>query len=285
MMGVVFASTDWVGSSRLLQGKLSSLAFATSSYAQVKQQELGIQSKPDNSQEKKSIQITPSKPSGGIRLKATGSETNFLEISKCRKIFTPLSTDWMQSPWFMHLWQAVSDCCRVCLGAVCPLGWLWAQEMDLVSAGCPPLLGCPWLQATGTVPRCLLPQSSSCTASREPQCFPGLSKAVSQSHDSGGFPVLTPCPASGPVCGWAAWARRAARAPRGHWGRQSDPTALSQRLITLCHKWAQVQSVFDSEQSLLSLPYSYSFKPHTVMLSLQSRGTAWHLLFPFYLKQ
>lgn len=146
--GVVFAITDWVGSPRLLQGKLSSLAFPTSSYAQVKQQELGIQSKPDKSQKKKSIQITPSKPSGGIRMKATGLEINFLEISKCRKIHTPLRTNWMQSPWFVHLWQAVSDCCRMCLGAVCPLGsrdgfgvcWLLT----------------PLAAVTGTVPHCLV---------------------------------------------------------------------------------------------------------------------------------
>lgn len=52
MMGVVSAITAWVGGAGLLQGKLSSLVFATSSYAQVKQQELGIQHKPDNSQQK-----------------------------------------------------------------------------------------------------------------------------------------------------------------------------------------------------------------------------------------
>lgn len=147
MMGVVFAITDWVGSPGLLQEKLSSLAFPTSSYAQVKQQELGIQNKPDKSQLKKSIQITPSKPSGGIRMKATGLEINFLEISKCRKIFTPLSTNGMQSPWFLHLWQAVSDCCRMCLGGVCPLG---SGDGFGVCWLLPPLA-----VVSGTVPHCL----------------------------------------------------------------------------------------------------------------------------------
>lgn len=80
------------------------------------------------SEKKKSIQITPSKPSGGIRLKVTGLEINFLEMSKCRKIFLPLSTNWMQSPRFMHLWQAVGiaeGCAWVPLGSGDGFGVCW----------------------------------------------------------------------------------------------------------------------------------------------------------------
>lgn len=174
----------------------------------------------------------------------------------------------------------------MCLAAVCPLGWLWAREMGLVSLAAPPSWAhcCLWLQLTGTVPHRPALAGVSGTpvmpASKEFQCFPGLCLHQCPSPVTRGIPSaqilhsLSPCVAALPGAGHP-----------GSPGHTSDPTALSRRLIILCHKQAQVQSVFESEQSLLSLPYSYPSKPQIVMLSLQSRGTAWRLLFPFDLKQ
>lgn len=153
-------------------------------------------------------------------------------------------------------------------------------------SGCSPLLG-PLLSLAAAHWDCATPSCSgwcfrnSCYACQQriPVLPWAVSTPVSQPRDTGDSQCSNPAQPQ-PVRGRAAWGRTA-REP----STPSDPTALSQRLIILCHKQAQVQSVFESEQSLLSLPYSYPSKPQIVMLSLQSRGTAWRLLFPFDLKQ
>lgn len=149
----------------------------------------------------------------------------------------------------------------------CPLGWLWAQEMDEVSVGCSPLLGtrcCPWLHVTGTVPNCPalsgVPGTPVVPDSKEFQCFPGLCLKQFPSAMTLGDSQC-PNPAQAQPCVWLGCLGpgghtgvRTPQAPQEHWGRQSDPTALSQRqrLILFCHKRAQVQCVFEPSSAFLT---------------------------------